>query len=156
MNSVGKVGGLVLIMLLAIVLAQPIGRSQAQATGFRISGRNLVAANGNNFVIRGVAHPHIWFSTQTSSFANIKAAGANTIRVVLSGGRWQPASTASDVANVIQLCKTNRLICVLEDHDTTGFSEDGAAVSLSQAVSYWRSIQSVLTGQEAFVIISPS
>src|SRR4026207_2408295 len=109
MNNAGKVGGLVLIILLAIGLAQPIGQSQAQATGFRISGRNLVDANGNNFVIRGVAHPHIWFPTQTSSFANIKGVSANTIRVVLSGGRWQPANSASDVANVIQMCKTNRL-----------------------------------------------
>jgi mannan endo-1,4-beta-mannosidase len=154
MDKVRKICGLAIIALVAIGLAQPAWQTQAQATGFHISGRNLVDANGNNFVIRGVAHPHIWFPTQTSSFANIKAAGANTIRVVLSGGRWQPASSASDVANVIQLCKTNRLICVLEDHDTTGFGEDGAAVSLSQAVSYWRSIQSVLTGQEAFVIIN--
>ena len=58
------------------------------------------------------------------------------------------------MANVIQLCKSNRLICVLEDHDTTGYGEDSAAVSLASAVSYWKEIQSVLTGQEAYVIIN--
>jgi mannan endo-1,4-beta-mannosidase len=62
--------------------------------------------------MRGINHPHIWFQNQTTSFANIKALGANTVRVVLgSGKRWGPST---DVANVISLCKQNRLICVLE------------------------------------------
>lgn len=119
-----------------------------------MSGARLLETNGNPFIMRGVSHAHTWFPSQTSSFANIKSLGANTVRVVLSGGRWQPANTASDVANVIALCKQNRLICVLEDHDTTGFGEQGGAVSLDQAVDYWLSLQSVLTGQESYVIIN--
>jgi mannan endo-1,4-beta-mannosidase len=103
--------------------------------------------------MRGINHEHTWFANQTSSFANVKALGANTVRVVLSGGRW-PANSASDVANVISLCKQNRLICVLEDHDTTGFGEDGAAFSLDQAVNYWISLKSVLVGQENYVAIN--
>jgi mannan endo-1,4-beta-mannosidase len=152
MKLVGKVAWfLVALVLLASIVftAQP---AQA-ATGFQISGRNLLDANGNNFIMRGISHAHVWYPNETSSFANIKAAGANTVRVVLGGGRWGPSS-ATDVANVIQLCKTNKLICVLENHDTTGYGEDGAATSLAQAVSYWQSIQSVLTGQEAYVIIN--
>jgi len=123
------------------------------AVGFHLSGRNIVDANGNNFIIRGISHAHTWYPSQTSSFANIKATGANTVRVVLSGGRWTKNS-ASDVANVIQLCKTNRLICVLENHDTTGYGEQSGAYTLAQAVTYWKEIQSVLTGQEAYVIIN--
>ena len=79
--------------------------------------------------------------------------GANTVRVVLSGGRWT-ANTASDVANVIALCKQNKLICVLEDHDTTGYGEDGAAYTLDQAVNYWISLKSVLVGQENYIVIN--
>src|SRR5690242_12471458 len=101
-------------------------QSASAATGLHISGRNVVEANGQTFVMRGINHEHTWFTNQTSSFANIKATGANTVRVVLSGGRWT-ANSASDVANVVSLCKANRLICVLEDHDTTGYGEDGAA-----------------------------
>ncbi len=143
---------LALIALAVLLSALAPWRAQA-AVGFRLSGRNIVDANGNNFIIRGISHPHAWYTSQTSSFANIKATGANAVRVVLSGGRWSK-NTASDVANVIQLCKTNRLICVLENHDTTGYGEDGAAYSLAQAVTYWKEIQSVLTGQEAYVIIN--
>ena len=123
------------------------------ATGLHISGRNIVEANGQTFVMRGVNHEHTWFTNQTSSFANIKALGANTVRVVLSGGRWTPNS-ATDVANVISLCKQNRLICVLEDHDTTGYGEDGAAYSLDQAVNYWIGLKSVLVGQENYVVLN--
>jgi mannan endo-1,4-beta-mannosidase len=140
------------ILGMAILVAWP-SRTQA-ATGFHISGRYLLDANGSNFIMRGINHPHTWYPTQTSSFANIKAASANTIRVVLSGGGRWTKNDATDVANVIQLCKSNHLICVLEDHDTTGYGEDSAAVSLASAVSYWKEIQSVLTGQEAYVIIN--
>jgi mannan endo-1,4-beta-mannosidase len=53
--------------------------------------------------MRGVSHAHVWYPTQTSSFANIKALGANTVRVVLgSGQRWGPST---DVANIVSLCK---------------------------------------------------
>jgi mannan endo-1,4-beta-mannosidase len=123
------------------------------ATGLHISGRNIVEANGQTFVMRGVNHEHTWFTNQTGSFANIKALGANTVRVVLSGGRWTPNS-ASDVANVVALCKQNRLICVLEDHDTTGYGEDAAAYSLDQAVDYWIGLKSVLAGQENYIVIN--
>ncbi|NUR70345.1 MAG: cellulase family glycosylhydrolase [Hamadaea sp.] len=122
------------------------------ATGLHISGRNVVEANGQNFIMRGVNHPHVWYTSQTSSFANVKALGANTIRVVLgSGKRWGPSS---DVANVISLCKQNKLICVLEVHDTTGYGEDGAAATLDEAVNYWITQKSVLVGQENYVIIN--
>jgi len=152
MKNFYKLCGLVITILILIVLALPTGKSHA-AVGFHISGRNLLDANGNNFIMRGTSHAHVWYPTQTSSFANIKAKKANTVRVVLSGGRWT-ANSASDVANVINLCKTNKLICVLENHDTTGFGEQGGAYTLAQAVAYWQSIQSVLTGQEAYVIIN--
>ncbi len=124
------------------------------AVGLHISGRNIVEANGSNFIFRGVSHAHTWFPSQTSSFANIKSLGANSVRVVLSGGRWQPANGASDVANVIALCKQSRLICVLEDHDTTGFGEQGGSVSLDAAVDYWISVKSALVGQENYVVLN--
>jgi mannan endo-1,4-beta-mannosidase len=123
------------------------------ATGLHVSGRTIVEAGGQPFVMRGVNHAHTWYTNQTDSFADIKAKGANTVRVVLSGGRWTPNS-AADVANVISLCKRNRLICVLENHDTTGYGEDGAAYSLDQAADYWIGLKSVLVGQEDYISIN--
>ncbi|MBG0564199.1 cellulase family glycosylhydrolase [Actinoplanes aureus] len=123
------------------------------ATGLHVSGTDIVEANGQKFVMRGINHMHTWYTNQTNSFADIKAKGANTVRVVLSGGRWT-ANSAADVTNVINLCKANRLICVLENHDTTGYGEDAAAYSLDQAADYWIGLKSVLAGQEDYVVIN--
>ena len=153
MKNIYKISSLLIVLLLAFgALSLPMQQARA-AVGFHISGRNLLDANGNNFIIRGISHAYVWYTSQNSSFANIKAKGANTVRVVLGGGRWGPTS-ASEVTTIINLCKTNKLICVLEDHDTTGYGEDGAATSLATAVNYWKSIQSALTGQEDYVIIN--
>jgi mannan endo-1,4-beta-mannosidase len=142
-------GAAVLAAAASILLSVPPADA---AVGLHVSGRNIVEANGQTFIMRGVNHPHVWFTNQTSSFADIKAAGANTVRVVLgSGKRWGPST---DVGTVISLCKQNRLICVLEVHDTTGFGEEGAAASLDEAVDYWISQKSALVGEENYVVIN--
>ncbi|WP_436533631.1 cellulase family glycosylhydrolase [Actinoplanes sp. HUAS TT8] len=148
----------VLVAICAALLAATgavlaLGNPAYAATGLHVSGTDIYEANGAKFVMRGVNHAHTWYTSQTSSFANIKATGANTVRVVLSGGRWT-ANSASDVANVISLCKANKLICILEDHDTTGYGEDSAAYTLDQAANYWISLKSVLQGQEDYVAIN--
>jgi len=125
------------------------------AVGFTVRGSQIIDANGNPFVMRGVNHAHTWYQDRTpQALADIKALGANTVRVVLgSGQRWGPDS-AANVSAVITQCKANRLICVLEVHDTTGYGEEGAAATLAQAVDYWISIKSALTGQERYVILN--
>src|SRR5687768_13654840 len=124
------------------------------AVGLRISNGRLVEANGTPFIMRGTSHAHVWYQSQTSSFANIKSLGANTVRVVLSGGRWTPANGVSDVANIVSLCKANNLICVLENHDTTGYGEQQNEWTLDRAADYWISVQSALQGQENYVLVN--
>ncbi len=124
------------------------------ATGLHISNGRLVEGNGNDFIMRGVNHAHTWYTGQTQSFADIKVYGANTVRVVLSDGYRWTENTASDVTNVISLCKANRMICVLEVHDATGYGEDSAAGTLDQAADYWIKLKDVLAGQEDYVIVN--
>ncbi|WP_119730377.1 cellulase family glycosylhydrolase [Thermomonospora amylolytica] len=143
---------LAVLAALAAALLVPAVPAHA-ATGLRVSGTDIVEANGNRFVMRGVSHPHAWYTSQTGAFADIKKMGANTVRVVLSGGRWT-ANGAADVANVVSLCKRNRLICVLENHDTTGYGEQEGARTLAQAVDYWLGLKDVLAGQENYVVIN--
>lgn len=138
--------------LLAVTLV-PTASQAAPGDGFSVAGGKIYDANGVEFIPQGVNHAHVWYPTQTQSFAAIKAAGANTIRVVLSGGRYT-TSTAADVTDVIERCKQNRLVCMLENHDTTGYGEDGSARSLAQAAQFWTSLTSVLQGQERYVMIN--
>ncbi|MDX2546152.1 cellulase family glycosylhydrolase [Streptomyces sp. WI04-05B] len=127
---------------------------RALATGLHISNGRLLEGNGNDFVMRGVNHAHTWYPTQTQSLRDVKALGANTVRVVLADGHRWTKNTADDVAAVVAQCKANRLICVLEVHDTTGYGEDAAAGTLDQAADYWIGLKSVLAGQEDYVIIN--
>ncbi|MFI5677408.1 cellulase family glycosylhydrolase [Streptomyces cellulosae] len=128
--------------------------SGTQATGLHISDGRLVEGNGNDFVMRGVNHAHTWYPNQTQALSDIKALGANTVRVVLSDGYRWAKNSAADVANVVSQCRANRLICVLEVHDTTGYGEEAAAGTLDHAADYWISLKDVLAGQENYVIIN--
>ncbi|UVS80063.1 cellulase family glycosylhydrolase [Actinokineospora sp. UTMC 2448] len=140
-------------LVLTLVVVVP---SASAATGLHVREGRLYEANGTEFVMRGVNHAHTWYPGETSSFADIKATGANTVRVVLSDGTRWTRNGGADVANVISLCKTNRLICVLEVHDTTGYGEQSGAASLAQATDYWLSsdIRAALAGQEDYVILN--
>jgi mannan endo-1,4-beta-mannosidase len=148
-RKLGIVAGAVLALAGAsILVAQP---AQA-AVGLHVSGSKVVEANGTTFVMRGTSHAHVWYPGQTGSFAGIKSLGANTVRVVLgSGKRWGPSN---DLPAVITLCKQNKLICVLEVHDTTGYGEEGAAATLDEAVNYWIGQKANLVGQESYVVIN--
>jgi mannan endo-1,4-beta-mannosidase len=127
--------------------------------GFSIQSGFLVDNNGNEFIMRGINYPHVWYTSQTAtSIPNIAATGSNCIRIVVgSGQQWGP-TPAAEVAQLIQLCKDNKLIAILEVHDCTGYGDTGGyapkAAPVSAAVDYWLSIQSVLKGQESFVIIN--
>ncbi|MER6785568.1 cellulase family glycosylhydrolase [Streptomyces sp. NPDC000658] len=150
--------GLVLVGALcpAVAHAQDQPRSAGTlAAGLHISDGRLVERNGNDFVMRGVNHAHTWYPGRTQqSLADIKAMGANAVRVVLADGHRWSANSPSDVASVIAQCKANRLICVLEVHDTTGYGEDSAAGTLDQAADYWIGLKDVLAGQEDYIIVN--
>ena len=135
----------------AAARAQP---SDALATGLHISNGRLLEGNGNDFVMRGVNHAHTWYPGETQSLADIKARGTNTVRVVLSNGHRWTRNSPEDVAAAIGQCKANRLICVLEVHDTTGYGEEAAAASLDQAADYWIGLKDVLAGEESYVVIN--
>ncbi len=158
----GLLTGLVAAIGLAVlgVLCPAVAQARAEppgaaATGLHISDGRLLEGNGNDFVMRGVNHAHTWYQGETTqSLADIKATGANTVRVVLASGRRWAANSAADVANVVGQCKANRLICVLEVHDTTGYGEEAAAATLDQAADYWIGLKDVLAGEEDYIIVN--
>ncbi|MEU9651088.1 cellulase family glycosylhydrolase [Streptomyces sp. NPDC048110] len=134
--------------------AAGVAPAAAQAVGLHVSDGRLLERNGNDFVMRGVNHAHTWYPGETQSLADVKALGANSVRVVLSDGyRWSE-NGPEDVAAVIEQCKANRLICVLEVHDTTGYGEDAAAGTLDHAADYWIGLKDVLAGQEDYVVVN--
>jgi mannan endo-1,4-beta-mannosidase len=143
-------------VLLALALLPAVGHA-----GFFIQNGQLLDDNGVPFVMRGAAYPYTWYSwrgeaTVQQDIANIAATKANTIRYVLStGGQWARIP-GSQVTQVIEWAKANKMISVLEVHDSTGWSEGAGSVPISNATAYWTSsdIRAAIDGQEDFAIIN--
>ncbi|MER7003184.1 glycoside hydrolase family 5 protein [Dactylosporangium sp. NPDC000555] len=132
--------------------AKPVqsASSPRDGVGLHVSGRDIVEANGNSFVMRGVSHGYAWHKDRSAAFADVKKLGANSLRVVLTADVG-----AGEVADIISKCKQNRLICVLEYHDTTGYGDSGGGNStLDHAADYWVGLTDVLAGQENFVVVN--
>ncbi|MDE6149702.1 MAG: cellulase family glycosylhydrolase [Ruminococcus sp.] len=124
----------------------------AESTGFHVSGTSILDANGNSFVMRGINVPHAWFTQNTSqSLAAIAATGANTVRIVLSDGEQYTKNNYNDVSNVIEMCKQNNLVCILEVHDATGKDEESY---LTNAVNYWIGLKDLLNANKDYVILN--
>ncbi len=141
------------LLLLAFVLTPAVSMA-----GFSIQSGQLVDDNGVPFVMRGINYPYTWFQSRPTQqdFAAMSATGANTVRIVLStGGQWARVPGAQ-VSQVIQWAKDNRMIAVLEVHDSTGWSEGSGSVHINNAVQYWTSadIRAAINGQENFAIIN--
>jgi mannan endo-1,4-beta-mannosidase len=138
--------------VLALGLAGITAAQAAPPVGLHIQNGKLVERDGTPFIARGLSHPHTWFTNQTpTAIPAIKAAGANALRVVLSSGDQWTLNDVADVTSIVSQCKANKLICMLEVHDTTGYNEASAAVSLDRAVGYWISVKSALVGQEDYI-----
>ncbi|MCZ0703112.1 mannan endo-1,4-beta-mannosidase [Natronobacillus azotifigens] len=125
---------------------------QASTRGFQVNGTQLLDANGNSFVMRGVNHGHAWYKdTYSTVIPAVAATGANTIRIVLSdGGQWQK-DDINTIRNIVDLAEQHNLITVLEVHDATG---DDSIASLNRATDYWIEMRSALIGKEDTVIIN--
>ncbi|HWO13392.1 MAG TPA: glycoside hydrolase family 5 protein, partial [Polyangiaceae bacterium] len=133
------------------------GNPGCDATGFYVEGTSVYDVNCNEFVMRGVNVSHAWFSSNTQgSLSDAASVGANTVRVVLAtGGQWSRTS-GSTLSQIIGWAKENKLVAMLEVHDSTGFGESAAAVHPDDAVAYWTSseVLGAITGQEAYVMIN--
>lgn len=132
-----------------------LGFSFAANAGFQVSGTQLLDGNGNPFIMRGVNHPHAWYTNRTQqAFVDIASVEANSVRVVLADGQQWTRTSATEVSNIIQWAKNNRLVAILEVHDATGWGEQSTAGTVYNATSYWIDIANVLQGQEDYVIIN--
>ncbi|MEU7866348.1 cellulase family glycosylhydrolase [Dactylosporangium sp. NPDC049140] len=147
----------VLVLLLfvasAVLLKAPAQAAEA-ANGIEVRNGRLVEANGSDLVLRGVNHDFIWYPDKNGSFAAIKAAGANAVRVPLGMGHQFRRTKPEEVRTIVSLCRQERLVCILDAHDTSGFGQDRKAATIADAVAFWTSLRTVLAGQEDHIIVN--
>lgn len=143
---------LTLVMVCSVLPLSPLQVVQAAADGFYTSGTSVYDANGNKFIMRGVNIAHAWYTSETET--SIKAAasrGANCVRIVCSDGKQYTKTTASELENIISICKANKVVCILDVHDTTG---SDSSSDLDAAVEYWKEMKSILDANKKYVIVN--
>ena len=120
--------------------------------GFTVKGNQLLDANGNEFVMRGINHSHTWFQDKLKTAIPAMAnTGANTVRIVLSSGIQWKKESLSDVKDIIKRTKAYKMVAVLEMHDATGRDDPK---EIEQIVDHWISLKDALIGNEAYVILN--
>lgn len=131
--------------------AQP-DSNPVSSVGFHVDGTTLYDANNNAFVMRGINHPHSWFKDKLeTAIPAIASAGANTVRVVLSDGQQYQKDSLEDINKIIDICKENKLVCILEVHDITGKDD---IEGLKKTAEYWVEMKSALIGNEQYVLLN--
>ena len=84
---------------------------------------NLLDANGNNFIMKGINVPLSWYQTQVNgSIAALRTnTGSNCLRIVINAGYNGTTATPANVwQTAVQACIDNQMIPMIELHDWTG------------------------------------
>ncbi len=130
----------------------PADKPHEGAEGFYVSGTKLYDANGNEFVMRGINHPHSWFKDKDDiALAAIAETGANCVRIVCGDGQQYARDSAETLSRLVERCKALEMIAILEVHDITGKDELSA---LEKTVDYWIEVKDALIGNEAYVLLN--
>lgn len=83
---------------------------------FTTDKNQLIDADGQVFVIRGINNPHAWFGEKAFlALDDIQQTGSNTIRIV-----WNTRGKDSDLERIIKRCIELQMIPMVELHDVTG------------------------------------
>ena len=126
------------ILHLALILTLPF-ISFGQGFTTNNTNGNLIDANGNNFIMKGMNVPLSWFVNDVNgSIDDVRNnTGSNCLRIVVntstSDNAWQTA---------VQNCIDNDMIPMVELHDVTGST---SASALNQMAQFWASKASFLT-----------
>src|SRR5262249_20168796 len=119
---------------------------------FVVSGR-LYDKFGNDFVMRGLNSPHVWFDVGDQYLAynaldNMAAFGANTIRVV-----WETAGGATLLRRVLRRVVEMKMVPMVELHDTTGATANQRLLDMT--AYYARAdVKQVLLDYEEFLLVN--
>lgn len=130
----------------------PSDTTPTTTTGFHTSGATLYDAKGNPFIMRGINHAYSWYlGYEDTAIPAIARTGANCVRLVITDGQQYNKTSLSEIQKLIQLCKDNKLIAIVEVHDATGSDN---IQDLQKAADFWIEMKSALIGNEANVILN--
>ncbi|WMJ73976.1 immunoglobulin domain-containing protein [Cytophagaceae bacterium ABcell3] len=139
---------------LLMLLLGCVASMYANAQGFQTSGAELLDANGNPFVMKGINVPLAWFTNQTlDNIENIREnTNANCLRIVIGNGYTPNDGTGSnwntrdeDWQLAVERCIENNMIPMVEVHNVLGSNDPE---DLQAVAEWWASKADFLTRPE--------
>lgn len=134
---------------ISITLILFFGCDTTQTPGFTVSGRNLIDAKGNNFIIYGVNNPHIWYPQKAyEALPTIAERKVNTVRIV-----WETFGDLALLDSILARCVDLQMVSMVELHDVTG---DSTAEALWQMAGYYvrPDVKAVLDKYKKYLLIN--
>ncbi len=142
------------------VVAASLPFAVASFANWTIDGSQLLDSNGNAFVFRGVTIDHTAAPEKTiQAIKDVAALGANSaqiefaIKPVWVSGEF-PRKIILEIRDIIQACKDNKLVCVLEANDVAGYSQAAGSLNPTNTASFWGlGFNEILQGAQSHIII---
>ena len=154
-----KLAGAIAILGMGLLASPAFSLSLVAPIFWKVQDGKLLDSNGNPFVFRGVTINHTLAPKKTvQALKDIAAKGANSAQIEFSIQGSFPRPIVSELREIIQTCKDNKLVCVLEPNDGSGYSETVNSVSPSIMAYYWgwSDLREVLNGAQGHVILGLS
>lgn len=117
--------------------------------GFTISEGKLLDANGEEFIIRGINHPHKWFIKPAyKALDRLAELNVNCVRIV-----WESDGRVKDLKKVVERCIDLEMIPMVELHDGTGNTK---VEKLMELVNYYirEDIRKILLKYEKYLLLN--
>ena len=136
----------VFITLIAIIMTSCAENEQSV---FTVSERKLLDANGNEFIIRGVNNPHVWYPEEAYEALPVIASHKNnTVRIV-----WEMDGEIDLLDKILNKCIKLKMIPMVELHDATG---DSTQAKLLELANYFvrHDVMDVLLKYEKYLLLN--
>lgn len=120
----------------------------------------LLDPNGNPFIFRGaVIDSTLAPERVVQGIKDIAAAGANAVQVEINANMYgsTPPISGAQLRTIIDTCKTNKIICVLEPNDVAGYPDFANAGIPATAGLFWSTwpadIREAIIGQHDYIML---
>ncbi len=138
-----------ILFIFALISTFIVSCSKKEHGVFTVSGNQLLDAYGNEFIIRGVNNPHIWYPEEAyNALPLIAKYKNNTVRVV-----WQKHGDVGLLDKILNKCIELKMVPMVEMHDGTG---DSTQVKLLEMANYFTipEVKDVLLKYERFLLLN--
>ncbi|MES2673722.1 MAG: cellulose binding domain-containing protein [Pseudomonadota bacterium] len=127
------------------------------AAVWTIQNGKILDPNGQPFIFRGITVNHTAAPDKAvQAIKDAAAAGANAVQVEISANVYNqtPRITPEQLSSVIQACKDNKVVCVLEPNDIAGYPNAAGSSSPDPTLAFWGyQGRQAIAGQQDYVII---